>query len=327
VIPRLSSIYDEPFGDSSQIPTFLVSQMARRHVTVALSGDAGDELFGGYNRYAWAKRLWGTMSLQRPVRKLTARCIHALSPDTWARLFRYARPVVPRRWQGAQMGDKLHKFANLLDCSRTELYRTLVSHWPAPAEVVTGSVEPRTLLTDLMEDSGDRSFEECMMYWDLMTYLPGDILVKVDRAAMAVSLETRVPMLDHRVVEFAWSLPLKMRVRAGEGKWLLKRLLSRYVPPLLTDRPKTGFGIPIDSWLRGPLREWAEALLDESRLRREGFFNPDPIREKWHDHVDGGRNWAYWLWDILMFQAWWYGQLQSRNVARTEADTFSRYAV
>jgi len=325
VIPRLSSIYDEPFGDSSQIPTFLVSQMARQHVTVALSGDAGDELFGGYNRYAWAKRLWGAMSLQRPVRKLTARSIRALSPDTWARLFRYAKAFVPPRWQAAQMGDKLHKFAELIDCSRAELYRTLVSHWPAPAQVVTGAVEPRTLLTDLMADSGDRAFEECMMYWDLMTYLPGDILVKVDRAAMAVSLETRVPMLDHRVIEFAWSLPLKMRVRAGEGKWLLKSLLGRYVPPALTNRPKTGFGIPIDTWLRGPLRGWAEELLDESRLRGEGFFNPAPIREKWREHVDGGRNWAYWLWDILMFQAWWYEQLQLRG--RRDAEACSRRAV
>ena len=321
VIPRLSSIYDEPFADSSQIPTFLVSQMARQHVTVALSGDAGDELFGGYNRYAWAKRLSGVMSFQRPVRKLTARSIRALSPDTWARLFGYARAFLPSRWQAAQMGDKLHKFAELIDCSRTELYRTLVSHWPAPAQVVIGAVEPRTLLTDLMAESGNRSFEECMMYWDLMTYLPGDILVKVDRAAMAVSLETRVPMLDHRVIEFAWSLPLKMRVRAGEGKWLLKRLLSRYVPPALTNRPKTGFGIPIDSWLRGPLRGWAEELLDESRLRGEGFFNPAPIREKWRQHVDGRRNWAYWLWDILMFQAWWDGQQQLRGRSDAEAVT------
>jgi asparagine synthase (glutamine-hydrolysing) len=312
VIPQLSSIYDEPFGDSSQIPTFLVSQMARQHVTVALSGDAGDELFGGYNRYAWAKRLWGAMSFQRPVRKLTARSIRAVSPQSWARVFALARPVLPRRWQAAHMGDKLHKFAELVDCSRDELYRTLVSHWGAPAQVVIGATEPRTLLTDLMAASGNRAFEECMMYWDLMTYLPSDILVKVDRAAMSVSLETRVPMLDHRVVEFAWSLPLNMRVRGGEGKWLMKQLLSRYVPRALTDRPKTGFGIPIDTWLRGPLRAWAEELLDESRLRSEGFFNPAPIREKWHAHVDAGRNWAYWLWDVLMFQAWRHDQAQQR---------------
>jgi asparagine synthase (glutamine-hydrolysing) len=315
VIPRLSSIYDEPFGDSSQIPTFLVSQLAKRHVTVALSGDGGDELFGGYNRYAWAKRLWGAMSLQRPVRRLTSRSIRALSPESWSRLFGHAKFLVPRSWQAPHMGDKLHKFADLIDCSRSELYLSLVSHWPAPGRLVIGAEEPRTPLTDLMAQSGDRGFEECMMYWDLMTYLPNDILVKVDRAAMAVSLETRVPMLDHRVIEFAWSLPLKMRTRGGEGKRILKQLLSRYVPPALTNRPKTGFGIPIDSWLRGPLREWAEELLDESRLRSEGYFDPAPIREKWLAHVSGGRNWAYWLWDILMFEDWLQQQsLQASHV-------------
>jgi asparagine synthase (glutamine-hydrolysing) len=225
------------------------------------------------------------------------------------------------------MGDKLHKVADLIDCSREELYKTLVSHWTAPTEIVLSSIEPGSQLTDLMADSGNRSFEECMMYWDLMTYLPGDILVKVDRAAMAVSLETRVPMLDHRVVEFAWSLPLRMRVRDGQGKWLLKKVLSRYIPPVLTERPKTGFGIPIDSWLRGPLRAWAEELLDESRLRREGFFDPAPIREKWHAHMDGSRNWAYWLWDVLMFQAWWYEQQQQRGRTDIRADALSRCAV
>jgi asparagine synthase (glutamine-hydrolysing) len=326
VIPRLAHIYDEPFADSSQIPTLLVSQMARQHVTVALSGDGGDELFGGYNRYAWAKRVWGVMGFQRPVRKLTARAIRAVSPENWSRLFTYGRALLPAHYRAAQMGDKLHKFADLIDCSQSGLYYTLVSHWPAPAEVVIGGREPRTLLTDLMASSTGRTFEERMMFWDLLTYLPGDILVKVDRAAMAVSLETRVPMLDHRVMQFAWSLPLAMRVRGGEGKWLLKRLLSRYVPPALTDRPKTGFGIPIDSWLRGPLRGWAEELLDERRLRSEGFFNPAPIREKWREHLSGGRNWAYWLWDILMFQAWWAAQSRQDSVEHTASDALARHA-
>jgi asparagine synthase (glutamine-hydrolysing) len=326
VIPRLPSIYDEPFGDSSQIPTFLVAQLARQHVTVALSGDAGDELFGGYTRYAWAKRVWGMVSAQRPVRRLTTRSIRALSPRAWSSLFNCMKPLVPGRWQASHMGDKLHRFADLIDCSRGELYRTLVSHWSAPAQIVPEATEPGTLLTQLMAAPGSRSFEECMMYWDLMTYLPGDILVKVDRAAMAVSLETRVPMLDHRVIEFAWSLPLRMRIRNGEGKWLLKRVLDRYVPRALTERPKTGFGIPIDDWLRGPLREWAEELLDETRLQREGFFHPAPIRERWHAHVDGGRNWAYWLWDVLMFQAWWQEQQQLRS-AHNGADALTRCAV
>ena len=177
-----------------------------------------------------------------------------------------------------------------------------------------------------MASAADHTFEERMMFWDLLTYLPGDILVKVDRAAMAVSLETRVPMLDHRVMQFAWSLPLAMRVRGGEGKWLLKRLLSRYVPPALTDRPKTGFGIPIDTWLRGPLRGWAEELLDERRLQSEGFFNPVPIREKWREHLSGRRNWAYWLWDILMFQAWWAVQSRQGSVEHAASDALARHA-
>jgi asparagine synthase (glutamine-hydrolysing) len=308
VIPLLASIYDEPFADSSQIPTFLVSRLARQHVTVSLSGDGGDELFGGYNRYAWAKRVWGAMRIQKPVRKLTSRTIRALPSQHWSQLFNYARPLVPRRWHASQMGDKLYKFADLMDCSQGELYLNLVSHWTSPARIVTGGNESPTPLAALMGEHSDQGFEERMMYWDLMTYLPNDILVKVDRAAMAVSLETRVPMLDHRVIEFAWSLPLGMRVRGGQGKWILKQLLKRYVPPSLTDRPKTGFGIPINSWLRGPLREWAEELLDESRLRTEGFFDPLPIREKWHAHLKGGSDWAYWLWDVLMFQAWWQQQ-------------------
>jgi asparagine synthase (glutamine-hydrolysing) len=308
VIPRLSSIYDEPFADSSQIPTFLVSQLARQHVTVALSGDGGDELFGGYNRYAWAKRLSGAVGLPKPVRQMAARAIRAFSADDWGRFFTYAKHVMPRSWQASHMGHKLHKFADLMQCSRGELYLSLVSHCSAPEKVVNGATEPSTPLSALIAEPTSRGFEESMMYWDLVTYLPNDILVKVDRAAMAVSLETRVPMLDHRVVEFAWSLPLHMRVRAGRGKWLLKQLLSRYVPPALTERPKVGFGIPINTWLRGPLRDWAEDLLDESRLRREGFFNAAAVREKWLAHNQGRQDWAYWLWDILMFQSWWQDQ-------------------
>ncbi len=324
VIPRLSTIYDEPFADSSQIPTFLVSQLAREHVTVALSGDGGDELFGGYNRYAWAKRIWGAAGLRRPVRQMAARAIRAFSADHWDRLFTHAKHVLPRSWQTVHMGHKLYKFADLMNCTRGELYLSLVSHWPAPQTVVNGATEPATPLRALIAEPTSRGFDESMMYWDLLTYLPNDILVKVDRAAMAVSLETRIPMLDHRVVEFAWSLPLHMRVRAGRGKWLLRELLSRYVPPALTERPKVGFGIPIDTWLRGPLRDWAEDLLDESRLRREGFFNAAAVREKWLAHSKGHQDWAYWLWDILMFQSWWQDQRSSTGPSLAVAGVCER---
>jgi len=305
VIPRLATIYDEPFADSSQIPTHLVAQLARQHVTVSLSGDAGDELFGGYNRYAWAKRVLHGMSLLGPFRGVAARSIRALGPQTWTRMAGVGSRFLPRGWRETRAGDKLYRIADLLDSSPAGMYRALVSHWTAPAELVIDGSEPESQLTQMMARSSPRRFEEDMMFWDFLTYLPGDILVKVDRAAMAVSLETRVPMLDHRVIEFAWSLPLNLRVHNGTGKWLLKELLRRYVPRTLTERPKTGFGIPIDGWLRGPLRDWAEALLDESRLRDEGYLTPGPIRQMWQQHLSGRRNWAYWLWDVLMFQAWY----------------------
>lgn len=317
-IPRMPLIYDEPFGDSSQIPTFLVSELARQHVTVSLSGDAGDELFGGYNRYAFARYLWDSLSrVPGPLRSLIARGIRGRSPAAWTRTLDRVKPLIPKRWRAAQMGDKLHKLADFIGGTAEEVYHGLVSHWPRPGEIVVGAEEPLSRLQHLMAQPSDLVFEEKMMYWDLLTYLPSDILVKVDRAAMAVSLETRVPMLDHRVMEFAWTLPFHMRVRNGEGKWLMKQLLSRHVPRSLTDRPKTGFGIPIDVWLRGPLRDWAESLLDETRLRREGFLHAAPIREKWREHLNGSRNWAYYLWDVLMFQAWWEAQ-STRQVAPAE---------
>jgi asparagine synthase (glutamine-hydrolysing) len=317
VIPRLPAMYDEPFADSSQIPTALICQLARSHVTVSLSGDAGDEVFGGYNRYLLAGRIWSTVRrIPQPLRRMAGRVVHTLSPDQWDRRFQAVMPLLPRRWRQARIGDRLHKAGDLLAAgTRADLYRALVSHWPHPGSICAAAEEPRSQLTDLMENSHLRHFEEAMMYWDLMTYLPGDILVKVDRAAMAVSLETRVPMLDHRVVEFAWRLPLDMRVRNGEGKWLLRQLLYRYVPRELIDRPKMGFGVPIDAWLRGPLREWAETLLNEARLHAEGIFDPLPVRQKWQEHVEGRRNWAYLLWDVLMFQAWHDTQMpQGRDV-------------
>lgn len=302
VIPRLPTIYDEPFADSSQIPTFLVSQLARQHVTVSLSGDAGDELFSGYNRYTATAGMWRKFSrLPLPVRRAAARSITAISPDAWSAMAR----MLPCQRLGHRFGDKLHKGASVLGSLTVDaLYHGLVSHWNDPAQLVIGGHEPPTLLTGLQPDLPRMDPVERMMALDMVTYLPDDILTKVDRASMAVSLESRVPMLDHRVVEFAWRLPQSLKLRNGVGKWVLRQVLYRYVPQRLIDRPKMGFGVPIDAWLRGPLRDWAEALMDESRLRREGYFDPAPIRQKWTEHLDGSRNWAYHLWDVLMFQAW-----------------------
>lgn len=309
VIPRLPSLYDEPFSDSSQVPTFLVSQLTRRHVTVSLSGDAGDELFGGYNRYFWASGIWRRLRrLPVGLRRLLARGLVTCSADTWNSVYRVLAPALPSGWQLSRPGDKAHKLAEILALpSQEALYRGLVSHWKSPADIVLGAVEPATVLTDRSAWPPLPDFEQRMMYLDAVSYLPDDILVKVDRAAMAVSLETRVPFLDHRVVEFAWRLPLSMKIRDGQGKWILRQVLNKYVPQELIERPKMGFGVPLDSWLRGPLRDWAESLLDESRLKREGFFRPEPIRRMWTEHLSGQRNWQYYLWDVLMFQAWYAG--------------------
>lgn len=306
VIPSLPGMYDEPFADSSQIPVALVSRLARKHVTVSLSGDGGDELFGGYTRYALARSIWRVLNLiPRPLRSFGASALRLWSPQQWDRGAQTAARLMPRRLRISHPGDRMHKLADLLPAaSRNAVYQSLVSHWMRPADVACDASEPRSKLLELMQAHANLEFEDAMMFWDLLTYLPGDILAKVDRAAMAVSLETRVPMLDHRVVEFAWSLPAGMRVRSAQGKWLLRKVLYKYVPRELIERPKMGFGVPIDIWLRGPLRPWAEELLSEGRLRREGFFNPQPIRQRWAEHLGGRRNWAYSLWDILMFQAW-----------------------
>ena len=304
VIPRLSAMYDEPFADSSQIPTFLVSELARGHVTVALSGDGGDELFAGYNRYFWGRRLWRYLDRVPPsIRSSLAGGITSLSPATWTRFFERFRRFLPTV---AKPGDKLHKLAALLALPDPDtMYLGMISLWKDPAEIVVQGVEPLTPVTDRVNWASLPDFTMRMMYLDLVTYLPDDILVKVDRASMAVSLEARVPLIDHRVVEFAWQIPLAMKIKQeGEGKWLLRQVLSRYVPSKLVERPKMGFGVPIGYWLRGPLREWAEDLLDETRLRREGYLHPAPIRGKWMEHLSGQRNWQYPLWNVLMFQAW-----------------------
>jgi len=302
VIPKLPQLYDEPFADSSQIPTFLVSELTRRHVTVALSGDGGDELFAGYNRYFWAEALWRKLQfLPRPMRQSAAAMIRTVSPTDWNRMF----GLLPPRLRPRLAGDKFHKLADLLALSDCDvLYRRLLTHWEEPASLVRGGEELTGILWDESVATEFPDFTERMQFLDTVTYLPDDILTKVDRASMGVGLEARVPLLDHRVVEFAWRLPGAMKVRKGQGKWLLRQVLGRYVPKALIERPKMGFGVPIDSWLRGPLRDWGEALLDERRLREEGFFDPAPIRAKWDAHQQGKRNWQYHLWDVLMFQAW-----------------------
>lgn len=304
VIPRLPQIYDEPFADSSQVPTYLVCQLARRQVTVSLSGDGGDELFGGYNRYFWGRKIWRSIGWMPPaLRRSAAALLRALSHNHGETVLGRLGPVLPSALRVRNPGDKLQKLADVLAVvGPDEMYRRLISHWKNPAEIVIGGSEPPP--THAADNARFPDFTHRMMFQDAIGYLPDDILVKVDRAAMAVSLETRVPMLDHRVVEFAWSLPLSMKIRHDRGKWLLQKVLHRHVPKQYVERPKTGFGVPIDGWLRGPLRDWAEALLDESRLRAQGFFDPVPIRTKWHEHCAGRRNWQYYLWDILMFQAW-----------------------
>ncbi len=302
VLPELASWYDEPFADSSQIPACLVSDMTRRDVTVALSGDGGDEVFAGYNRHVGAATLWRRLGAwPRPLRASLASLLRALPPSSWERLFRAA----PRRQRPPQAGDKVHKLAALLYAAdEGALYRGLVSQWADPDALVRGGREPHGLLWDtaLRRDFADLT--ERVQFLDTMTYLPDDILTKVDRASMAVGLEARVPLLDHRVVEFAWSLPPAMKVRDGRGKWLLRQVLRRYVPERLTDRPKMGFGVPVDAWLRGPLRDWAESLLSESRLRDGGYLDPAPVRDVWTEHLSGRRNHQNRLWTVLMFEAW-----------------------
>jgi len=306
VIPNLPKLYDEPFSDSSQIPTFLVSEMARQHVTVSLSGDAGDELFGGYNRYTWGNSIWSKLSaVPKPARHLAAATITRVSPANWNRFAAPLLAVAPQKFKHANVGDKLHKLAGVMGAASPEdVYQTLISHWDSPADIVKNGQEAATILTSPGDVASQLPFVERMMYYDMLSYLPDDILVKVDRAAMGVSLETRVPFLDHRVVELALRLPMYLKIRGGVGKWCLRELLYRRVPKHLIERPKTGFAIPVGNWLRGPLREWAEHLLDTRRLTSSGYFNAQQIETKWREHLSGDRNWHYYLWDILMFEAW-----------------------
>ncbi len=325
VIPLLPTLWDEPFSDPSQIPTYLVSRLARRHVTVSLSGDGGDELFGGYSRYFRVQRRWKRLrQLPAPARRLAGRGLTTISEHTWDGLLASLGPVLPARLRNERGGEAVHKLGRALTAEAPEeLYRGLLSHWRDPLEVTLGASEPETALTDNGTWLALDSIAERMMFLDLVTYLPDDILVKVDRASMGVSLESRIPLLDPRVIEFAWSLPLEMKMRGATGKWALRQVLDRHVPRALIDRPKMGFGVPIDLWLKADLRDWAEDLLDESALRRDGLLDPVPIRRKWSQHQAGSRNWEYCLWDVLMFQAW----SRTESPANGDVDPFSEHSV
>ncbi|MCC7278815.1 MAG: asparagine synthase (glutamine-hydrolyzing) [Chromatiaceae bacterium] len=306
-ITRLPDLWDEPFADPSQIPTLLVSRMARRDVTVCLSGDGGDELFGGYSRYLWTRDTWRRIGrVPLALRRAVASAVTGINTRTWDRLLAPFAQFLPGLLRIANPGDRLHKAIDMLTGDSPEaLYLRMLSHWKDPASLVIGATEPLTVLTDPKRRPRTPSITESMMFMDSVLYLPDDILVKMDRASMGVGLEARVPLLDHRVYEFAWSLPLAWKVRGRLGKLPLRHIVARHVPPTLLDRPKMGFGVPLEEWLRGPLRDWAEDLLASERLQRDCILQPGPIRARWVEHLAGQRNWSYYLWDVLMFQAWW----------------------
>ena len=306
VVPLLPTLYDEPFSDSSQIPTYLVSKMARQHVTVSLSGDGGDELFFGYNSYARAASVWRKLGgLPKAGRRGLGTLLAGLPESFVQSGFGWSESRGGSEPKSGSISEKVHHLGLALKQGEEErFFRHFGSHWKEPARLVAGVQELPTVFSNPSEWANVPTLEQKMMYLDGRLYLPDDILVKVDRASMGVSLESRAPLLDHRLVELAWRLPHSMKSRDGATKWALRQVLDRYLPQELIERPKMGFAVPLDSWLRGPLREWAENLLSESRLRDEGYLNPVPIRKKWQEHLSCRYNQHYYLWDILMFQSW-----------------------
>ncbi len=316
-IPKIPSIFSEPFSDSSQIPTYILSKLARQHVVVALSGDGGDELFGGYNRYTSIHKFWKYLSLvPPPARRLLAWIVLSFSPDSYDKMLGSTQNWIPHHMKIKDIGNKLHKSAQAIS-ARTpeEFYSNLIRHWKDGDGLVLGlntsSTSPSCLKSSIQLPP--ESYIQNMMANDLVSYLPDDILVKVDRSSMAVGLETRIPMLDHKIVEYACSLPLDLKICNGTGKWILRQVLYKYIPKKLIERPKMGFGVPIGSWLRGPLRNWAEELLSRNRILQDGYFNPDPIQKKWNEHLSGKRDRQQPLWNILMFQAWLDEQTKISN--------------
>jgi asparagine synthase (glutamine-hydrolysing) len=299
IVPEVAHHWDEPFADSSQIPTFMVSRLTRQHVTVALCGDGGDELFAGYNRHAWAPRLWELSDRLPKSAKKALGALKLIPVDDWDRAFQAVGLGNAVRLPG----DKLHKVADLAELeSPDEFYARLRSHWVDPEEVMARRLGPQA---PPRAHRFDGPFAAQMMLQDLVEYLPDDILTKVDRASMSVSLEARVPLLDHAIVEFAWRLPLSWKIHRGTQKWILRQVLARHVPAALFERPKMGFGVPVGKWLRGPLKDWASDLLDETALSADGILDPRVVKRTWDEHQAGRGNHEHRLWAILMFQGWW----------------------
>jgi asparagine synthase (glutamine-hydrolysing) len=320
VVPLLPELYDEPFADASQIPTYLVSKLARSQVTVALSGDAGDEIFGGYNRYFHGARLWDRIGgLPRPLRTAGAGALRSLSPDGWNRAAGALGGILPAELSGGRAGEKAHKFAGVLGAAdRDDYHMGLLSQWTHPEAVVRSGEAGLLLPGDRQPPARLDDFPRRAMSVDTRNYLPDDVLTKVDRATMGVSLEGRAPFLDRRVFDFAWRLPMDMKITGGRGKHVLRRVLDRHVPRDLIERPKQGFAVPVGRWMRGELRDWAESLLSVERLNAEGLFNPGPVRAAWEEHVSGRRDHDTRLWAVLSAQAWAAAQretLRSEGVA------------
>lgn len=309
-VPLMARIYDEPFSDSSQIPTYLVSKLAKQHVTVCLSGDGGDEFFCGYNRYLLGGRLIRLQGKSpRFLHRIASQTLGAISPERWSFLYETTCTAIGKSPKISQLGDKIHKLQALI-ASKDSLgvYTGLIQQWSLESKIMPTASPDQNSSHSLFLDywtGNSLSDVERMMLADAMTYLPDDIMVKVDRANMAVALEGRAPLLDYRVIEHAWRMPLSAKLTAEGSKWPLREILYKMVPRELIDRPKMGFGVPMADWLRGPLRPWAEALLDKARIQNQGLLDPEVVWSTWQEHISGKRNWQAKLWNILMLQAWW----------------------